>query len=183
MVENVCINPNLGREDSDPEVVTRMIILGPKANVSESEVVNHIHLLGLPLTIKQTCYGAMVSGKEKDVLRAIGEVRKLDPYNIFTKDRGFPPGDPRRCRGHRKGAREGFHQMEKEFKLLGFVSDALKNPKEVSLEEETCIPLEEFEEIMEQCLEEENLNNSDVRNKEDNMDKNRNQNRNQNVHE
>ena len=51
MVENVCINPNLGREDSDPEVVTRMIILGPKANVSESEVVNHIHLLGLPLKI------------------------------------------------------------------------------------------------------------------------------------
>jgi len=155
MVENVCINPDLGREDMDPEVVTRMIILGPKADVSESEVVNHMHLLGLPLTIKQTCYGAMVSGKEKDVMMAIKEIRKLDPYNIFTKDRGFPPGDPRRCRGHRKGPREGFHQMEKEFQLLGFVSDALKNPKEVSLEEEKPISVDELQEIMESCLEEE----------------------------
>ncbi|WP_042704391.1 methanogenesis marker 6 protein [Methanobrevibacter arboriphilus] len=165
MVENVCINPDLGREDKDPEVVTRMIILGPKANVSESEIVNQMHLLGLPLTIKQTCYGAMVSGKEKDVITAIKEVRKMDPYNIFTKDRGFPPGDPRRCRGHRKGPREGFHQMEKEFKLLGFVSDALKNPKEVSLEEETCVPLEEFEEIMKECLEEEKLDKDNIKGK------------------
>jgi putative methanogenesis marker protein 6 len=152
MVENVCINPELGREDLDPETVTRMIVLGPKANVSESEVVNHLHLLGLPLTIKQTCYGAMVSGKEKDVIKAVSEVRKLDPHNIFTKDRGFAPGDPRRCRGHRKGPREGFHQMEKEFKLLGFVSEALKNPKKVSLEEENCIPLDEFEDIVNQCM-------------------------------
>jgi len=157
MVENVCINPNLGREDMDPEVVTRMIILAPKANVSESEVVNQMHFLGLPLTIKQTCYGAMVSGKEKDVMSAIKEVRKLDPYNIFTKDRGFPPGDPRRCRGHRKGPREGFHQMEKEFELLGFVSEALQNPKKVSLEEETCVPVDELEEILNQCFIEENL--------------------------
>ncbi|WP_054835233.1 methanogenesis marker 6 protein [Methanobrevibacter arboriphilus] len=143
-----------------------MIILGPKANVSESEIVNQMHLLGLPLTIKQTCYGAMVSGKEKDVITAIKEVRKMDPYNIFTKDRGgFPPGDPRRCRGHRKGPREGFHQMEKEFKLLGFVSDALKNPKEVSLEEETCVPLEEFEKIMKECLEEEKLDKDDIKDK------------------
>ena len=155
MVENVCINPDLGREDMDPEVVTRMIILGPKADVSESEIVNHMHLLGLSLTIKQTCYGAMVSGKEKDVMKTIQEVRKLDPYNIFTKDRGFAPGDPRRCRGHRKGPREGFHQMEKEFKLLGFVSDALKNPKEVSLEEEKFIPVDKFQEIMESYLDKE----------------------------
>jgi putative methanogenesis marker protein 6 len=114
-----------------------------------------MHLLGLPLTIKQTCYGAMVSGKEKDVMTAIKEVRKLDPYNIFTKDRGFPPGDPRRCRGHRKGPREGFHQMEKEFKLLGHVSDALKNPKEVFLEEQKCISVDEFQEIMESYLDNE----------------------------
>lgn len=168
MLGNICINPDLDREDMDPETVTRMIILGPKANVSESEIVNHVHLLGLPLTIKQTCYGAMVSGNEKDVIEAIKEVRKLDPYNIFTKDRGFPPGDPRRCRGHRKGPREGFHQMEKEFKLLGLVSDALKNPKQVSLEEETCIPLDEFEDIMNQCLAEEDLKkdvSSDNKNK------------------
>ena len=164
MVENVCINPNLGREDMDPEVVTRMIILGPKANVSESELVNHLHLLALPLTIKQTCYGAMLSGKEKDVLEAIKDLRNLDPYSIFTKDRGFPPGDPRRCRGHRKGPREGFHQMEKEFQLLGHVSDALKNPKTVSIEEEPCLSFDKFENIMQECLIDEDL-------KTENLDK------------
>lgn len=152
MVENVCINPQLGKEDMDPESITRMIVLGPKANVSESEIVNHMHLLGLPLTIKQTCYGAMVSGKEEDVLKAIKDVRKLDPYNIFTRDRGFPPGDPRRCRGHRKGPREGFHQMENEFKLLGHVSEALKNPKKVSLENKQPISVDEFKKIADSCL-------------------------------
>lgn len=133
MSENLCMSPDLSKEDMDPDVVTRMIILAPKANVSENEIASRIHLLDLPLTVKWTCYGAMVSGKEKDVLKAIEEVRKLDPCNIFTKDRGFAPGDPRRCRGHRFGPREGFHQLEKEFKLLDYVSDALKNPKEVSV--------------------------------------------------
>jgi putative methanogenesis marker protein 6 len=156
MVENVCINPDLGREDTDPDTVTRMIILSPKANVSESEIVNHMHLLDLPLTIKQTCYGSMVSGKEENVLKAIKEIRKLDPFHIFTKDRGFPPGDPRRCRGHRKGPREGFHQLENEFELLGFVSDALKNPKKVSLEEDKRFPVDELAKIAKMDLSDEN---------------------------
>ncbi|KZX10088.1 methanogenesis marker 6 protein [Methanobrevibacter filiformis] len=145
MGENVCPTPDLNVQDQDPDNITRMIILGPKAEVSESEVTNHLHLLNLPLTIKQTCYGAMVSGDEKDVLTAIESLRKLDPYNIFTRDRGFPPGDPRRCRGHRKGPREGFHQMEKEFQLLGHVSDALKNPRKVSLEEKKPVSVDELE--------------------------------------
>ncbi|KZX16346.1 hypothetical protein MBCUT_08980 [Methanobrevibacter cuticularis] len=170
MAENVCINPDLSEEDMDPEVATRMIILGPKADVSESEIVNQLHLLGLPLTIKQTCYGAMVSGKEEDVMEAIKEIRKLDQYNIFTKDRGFPPGDPRRCRGHRKGPREGFHQMEKEFQLLGYVSDALKNPKKISLEEEKCIPVDELKNIIESCSNGEDSHNMNKKNKNKNKD-------------
>ncbi|MDR2623287.1 MAG: methanogenesis marker 6 protein [Methanobrevibacter sp.] len=144
---NVCATSDLNSQDIDPDNITRMIILGPKAEVSESEVVNHIHLLGLPVTTKLTCYGAMVSGKEEDVLKVIKEVRKLDPYNLFSRDRGFPIGDPRRCRGHRKGPREGFHQMESEYKLLEDVSDALRNPKEVSLEKEEKMDLDELEEI------------------------------------
>ena len=68
---NLCITPEVGSEDMDPDVSTRMIILGPKANVSESEVVNFLHLLDLPLTIKWTCYGAMVSGKDEYVRQAV----------------------------------------------------------------------------------------------------------------
>ena len=99
MSANLAISPDLSKEETDPDYVIRMIILGPKANVGENEIVNHLHLLDLPLTVKWTCYGAMVAGKSEDVEKAIKEVRKLDPYNIFTKSRGFPPGDPRRCRG------------------------------------------------------------------------------------
>ena len=93
------ISPELDKEDWDPDVITRMIIIAPGAHVSESEIVNELHMLDLPLTIKNTCYGSMVSGKTKDVFEAIREIRKLDPNHIFTKERGFAPGDPRRCRG------------------------------------------------------------------------------------
>lgn len=98
-------------------------------------------MLDLPLTIKNTCYGSMISGKSEDVYKAIEEIRKLDPAHIFTKERGFAPGDPRRCRGHRFGPREGFHQMEKEYRILGFVAEALENPKEVELEKKNRLML------------------------------------------
>ncbi|MGO9386545.1 MAG: methanogenesis marker 6 protein [Methanobacterium sp.] len=130
--------------------VTRMIILGPSANISQSELVRKLHMMELPLTIKSTCYGAAVSGEEDVVKKAIDDVRELDPYNIFSKDRGFPPGDPRRCRAKRGGAREGFHQLEKEFELLDAVSNALEHPQKVSLKKPKKVSPEEFKEIAEE---------------------------------
>ena len=143
MLRNLTISPELDKEDWDPDVITRMIIIAPGAHVSESEIVNELHMLDLPLTIKNTCYGSMVSGKTKDVFEAIREIRKLDPNHIFTKERGFAPGDPRRCRGHRFGPREGFHQMEDEYRLLGDVADALENPRDVEVEVEKPIDVDE----------------------------------------
>jgi len=148
------MSPELGSEDWDPDVITRMIFIGPGAHVSEQEVVTAFHMLDLPLTIKNTCYGSMVSGKSEDVYKAIKEIRKLDPNHIFTKERGFAPGDPRRCRGHRFGPREGFHQMEKEYRILGFVSEALENPKDdVEIEDKKPVDVDEFKKIMNECLE------------------------------
>jgi putative methanogenesis marker protein 6 len=128
-----------------------MIILGPAANISQTELVRKLHMMELPLTIKSTCYGAVINGEESIVDKAVEEMRKLDYCNIFTKDRGFPPGDPRRCRAKRGGAREGFHQLEKEFELLGFVSEALENPKKVSLKKPKKVPVETFKEIAKEC--------------------------------
>ncbi len=55
------------------------------------------------------------------------ELRKMDESNIFIKDRGFPPGDPRRCRGHRGGgARPGFYMMQHESEILPLISRALE---------------------------------------------------------
>jgi putative methanogenesis marker protein 6 len=130
---------------------TRMIILGPSAKISQTELVRKLHMMELPLTIKSTCYGAVINGEESDVNKAVEDIRKLDYCNIFTKDRGFPPGDPRRCRAKRGGAREGFHQLEKEFELLGFVSEALEKPKKVSLKKPVKVPVETFKEIVEEC--------------------------------
>jgi putative methanogenesis marker protein 6 len=138
----------MSEEDSK---VTRMIILGPAAQISQSQVVSELHMLELPLTIKSTCYGAVVHGKEEDVLKAIREIRKLDPANIFSKDRGFPPGDPRRCRAKRGGAREGFHQLEKEFELLGYVGEALEWPEPVKIKKAGKISPEEFKKIAQEC--------------------------------
>ena len=58
MSQNLTMSPDLGTEDWDPDVITRMIFIGPGAHVSEQEIVTEFHMLGLPLTIKNTCYGS-----------------------------------------------------------------------------------------------------------------------------
>ena len=59
--------------------VTRMIILGPKAQLSQSELLGKLHMLELPLTIKSTCYGAVIHGEKEVVMDAITKIRNLDP--------------------------------------------------------------------------------------------------------
>jgi len=138
-------------QDSENLDVSRMIILGPSARINQAELVQKLHMLELPLIIKSTCYGAIVHGQEEVVMRAVEKIRKLDPYNIFTKDRGFPPGDPRRCRAKRGAAREGFHQLEKEFELLEGVSEALAKPREVHVEKPCKIDLEFLKKLIKEC--------------------------------
>ena len=150
IAETGCLIPQSEPAEKDGKI-TRMIILGPSAEISNTELVRNLHMMEFPLTIKTTCYGAAISGEKEDVDEAIKRIRKLDPYNIFTKDRGFPPGDPRRCRAKRGGAREGFHQLEKEFELLDDVSKALKNPQKVKVKECKKISPEEFRKIAEEC--------------------------------
>jgi len=147
------MSPENNQGSSEDDKVTRMIVLGPKAQLSQSELVSKLHMLELPLTIKATCYGALIYGKEEVVMDAIGQIRDLDPSNIFTKDRGFPPGDPRRCRAKRGAARDGFHQLEKEYELLEYVCDALENPKRVSLKKPEKISPEDFKKIVQECEE------------------------------
>ena len=45
MLRNLTISPELDKEDWDPDVITRMIIIAPGAHVSESEIVNELHML------------------------------------------------------------------------------------------------------------------------------------------
>ena len=76
--------------------------------------------------VKETCFGLEVTGKPAEVDGIVGKIRALDPAHIFVKDRGFPPGDPRRCRANLGGARPGFHGHEFELSLIENVSRGLE---------------------------------------------------------
>lgn len=76
--------------------------------------------------IKETCFGLQITGRKEDVERIVGKIRSFDPNHIFVKDRGFPPGDPRRCRANLGGARPGFHGHEFELTLIRNISKGLE---------------------------------------------------------
>ncbi|HIH04363.1 MAG TPA: methanogenesis marker 6 protein [Methanoregulaceae archaeon] len=86
--------------------------------------------------IKETCFGLVITGAEAEIDRLVAEIRKFDPDRIFIKDRGFPPGDERRCRANLGGARPGFYGHENEMRLVRYVSSglrALRDPKKADL--------------------------------------------------
>lgn len=75
--------------------------------------------------VKETCFGCQITGSEDDVKRIVDHLRTIDPYRIFVKDRGFPPGDSRRCRANLGGARPGYLGHEFEMKLAPYISYGL----------------------------------------------------------
>lgn len=76
--------------------------------------------------IKETCFGLQVTGDPESVDRLIEEIRSFDPNHVFVKDRGFPPGDPRRCRANLGGARPGYLGHEREFRVLRYITRGLE---------------------------------------------------------
>jgi putative methanogenesis marker protein 6 len=96
-----------------------------------------------PVTIKETCFGLIVTGSKDEVTAVVEKIRQLDKNHIFIKDRGFPAGDERRCRATRGGGpRPGFHFLREEVAMLPAIGSALdeleaneavkKKPKEKS---------------------------------------------------
>ncbi|HIH40383.1 MAG TPA: methanogenesis marker 6 protein [Halobacteria archaeon] len=89
-------------------------------------VVPKLYEKGFNLTVKETCYGAMISGDEKEVKDAVNFLREEFKNSVFIKDRGFLPGDKVRCRADRGGGgRPGFHQLESEMNTLPIIEQAL----------------------------------------------------------
>jgi putative methanogenesis marker protein 6 len=81
----------------------------------------------------------MVTGPRDVVNRVVKNVVSLDRNHIFVKERGFPPGDDRRCRSGRGGGpRPGFHFLREEVKMLPMIGKALDDyEKHVALEKVT----------------------------------------------
>jgi putative methanogenesis marker protein 6 len=105
--------------------VTRYVVV-ESYNVTPSDVAIRAYEIAKGVMVKENCFGLVIMGKEADVDRVITEVRKMDPAHIFVKDRGFPPGDARRCRASLGGARPGFHGIEFEMGILPYISHALE---------------------------------------------------------
>lgn len=105
--------------------VTRYVVV-ESWNVTPADVAIRAYEVAKGVMIKENCFGLVVMGKEEDVDRVIAEVRKMDPAHIFVKDRGFPPGDARRCRATLGGARPGFHGIEFEMEILPYISNGLE---------------------------------------------------------
>jgi putative methanogenesis marker protein 6 len=106
--------------------VTKYVITSPESNILPSDIAMKIYGSKYDVNVKETCFGVMINGEEEAIKELVKEIRAMDPPGIFIKDRGFPPGDPRRCRGRRGGgARPGFYMIESESKMLPMISRAL----------------------------------------------------------
>ncbi|MFP4170135.1 MAG: methanogenesis marker 6 protein [Methanomassiliicoccales archaeon] len=140
------------------ETETRIIVISPSSEVTPDHLTRRIHALELPITIKETCYGTMIEGERSKVREALKEARKLDPHRIYSKIRGFPIGDTRRCRAHH-GSRPGFSQLEKEWEDLTMIDkglSAVDEPREGktrSREKRERLPVDKLRKIVEEVTE------------------------------
>lgn len=108
------------------DTITKMIVVN-SSKLLPSDVAVKLYESKADVTIKETCFGVMVSGERRVVDSLLLKIRQLDPYGIFIKERGFSPGESFRCRATRRGgARPGFHNLESEDKILPHIASALK---------------------------------------------------------
>jgi len=132
-------------------LVTKYVVTSTESNILPSDIAMKIYGSKYKVLVKETCFGVIINGEEEVIEALIKEIRALDPAGIFIKDRGFPPGDPRRCRGRRGGgARPGFYMIESESKMLPMISRALAQEGDVPVipEKKKPLPVKRLEEIL-----------------------------------
>ncbi len=95
-------------------------------NTTPQDIATAAYEIAQGVMIKETCFGCQITGSPEDVDRIVSHLRLLDPYRIFIKDRGFPPGDSRRCRADLGGARPGYLGHEYEISFIRYISHGLE---------------------------------------------------------
>jgi putative methanogenesis marker protein 6 len=108
-----------------PGTTTRYIVV-ESPTLTPSALAIRAYEISQGVMIKETCFGLAINGQEDEVDRLIEKLRAFDSDHIFVKDRGFVPGDPRRCRSSLGGARPGFHGIEFETTVLPYISHGLE---------------------------------------------------------
>ena len=109
----------------NPGSVTKYVVV-ESPTLTPAELAIRAYEISQGVLIKETCFGLAINGDEAVVDDLIRTLRAFDPGHIFVKDRGFVPGDPRRCRANLGGARPGFHGIEYEMTVLPYVSSGLE---------------------------------------------------------
>ena len=123
------------RPGVQPGTATKYVFVD-SPDLTASDLALRAYEIAPATQIKETCFGLVITGPEAEVDRLVAEIRMFDPDRIFVKDRGFPPGDERRCRANLGGARPGFYGHENEMRLVRYVSSglrALRDPKKADL--------------------------------------------------
>lgn len=131
---------------------TRLFMISPDSTITPDQLVRGIHALGKEVTAKETCYGVLAEGPRKAVKEALAAIREKYPYDVYSKVRAYPAGDPRRCRAQH-GTRPGFAQLEAEWKALPLIQYGLqccdRGEGYAAPEEKKKLPAEDFKKICE----------------------------------
>ncbi|MDR1691127.1 MAG: methanogenesis marker 6 protein [Candidatus Methanoplasma sp.] len=131
---------------------TRVVMISPNSTITPDQLVREVHAMGKELTVKETCYGTLIEGPKGMVREVLAALRKKHPYDVFSKVRAYPAGDPRRCRAQH-GTRPGFSQLEAEWEALPLIQHGIQcidrgDKFEVPKEKEK-LPVDEFKKICE----------------------------------
>jgi len=107
-----------------PGTVTKYVFV-ESPDTTPADLAQRAYEISRGVMIKETCFGLQITGDEAEVEAVIAALRTVDPTHIFVKDRGFPPGDPRRCRANLGGARPGYFGHENEMRLVRFIAKGI----------------------------------------------------------
>jgi putative methanogenesis marker protein 6 len=114
-----------GLMDNQEDIITKYVVISSDS-VLPIDAALKVYGSEQEITIKETCFGTMVSGPRDAVNKVVDEVRNMDKNHIFVKERGYLAGDERRCRSPRGGgARPGFYYLKEEVEMLPMIGDAL----------------------------------------------------------
>jgi putative methanogenesis marker protein 6 len=108
------------------DTINKMIIV-KSSKLLPSDIAMKLYESKPDIFVKETCYGVLVTGEREVVESLILDIRKLDPYGIFIKERGFSPGEPFRCRSYRHGgSKPGFHNLQNDDAMLTYIASGLR---------------------------------------------------------
>lgn len=104
---------------------TRIFMISPDSMLTPDQLVREVHAMSKEVTAKETCYGTLAEGPRTLVREVLAALRKKYPYDIYSKVRAYPCGDPRRCRAHH-GTRPGYAQLEAEWEALPLIGHGIR---------------------------------------------------------